>query len=102
MTAVPFMASGSAARVPADETLPLPVVPYQFIALLGPACRTRPFDQPKSQAWLSARYTPWASAVSMGATRAFVSRCQPPEADQTSPFLPPWPPFHDPPIAKTR
>src|SRR5437762_205053 len=101
MTALPFIASESSPRVPAAVVVPEPAVEYQFIALLGPACSTMPLDQANSQAWLSARYTPCASAVSIGATRVSGSERQPDAADQTSPFLPPWPPLHEPPMVNT-
>ena len=55
MTALPFMASGSAARVPAAEVPPEPAVVYQFIFFDGPAWKTEPLFQPKSQPWLSCR-----------------------------------------------
>ena len=40
ITALPFIASASSARAPAELTEPVPEVVYQFIARLGPACRT--------------------------------------------------------------
>jgi hypothetical protein len=55
ITAVPFIASPSSARVPAGVTPPVPDVEYQFIALLGPACSTVPPVQPNNQVWLSLR-----------------------------------------------
>ena len=62
------MESGSAALVPAPVWEPPSAVPYQFIAEEGPAWKTLPSDQAKSQPWLSARKIPCASAVSIGAT----------------------------------
>src|SRR5919107_1321952 len=82
ITALPFIASGSRPR--------------------RPACRTMPADQLKSQAWLSARYIPPASSVTIGATGAPDNICQPVAADHTSPFLPPSPPLHEPPMVNTR
>src|SRR5919112_2792383 len=102
ITALPFIASGSRPRRPAAVVLPAPVGLNQFIALLGPACRTMPADQLKSQAWLSARYIPPASSVTIGATGAPDNICQPVAADHTSPFLPPSPPLHEPPMVNTR
>ena len=49
MTAIPHIESGSVPRSPAAVVLPVEAVPYQFIALLGPAWKTEPFFHPKSQ-----------------------------------------------------
>lgn len=48
MTAFPHIASLSLPRGPAAVWLPVPLVPYQFIALLGPAWKIVAFFQPKS------------------------------------------------------
>jgi hypothetical protein len=48
ITALPFMASVSSERVPAAVVLAFPVTPYQCIALLGPAWKTRPLVQVNS------------------------------------------------------
>ena len=51
MTAFPHIASPSPVRFPAAAWLPVPLVPYQFIALLGPAWKTVAPFQPKSIAY---------------------------------------------------
>ena len=51
MAAFPHIASPSPVRSPAAAWLPVPLVPYQFIALLGPAWKTVAPFQPKSIAY---------------------------------------------------
>ena len=70
ITKTPHIESASLALFPTPLTLPDPRVPYQFMALLGPAWNTKPFFHPKSHAWLSARKLPRPVAMSMGATGA--------------------------------
>ncbi|EDT13227.1 hypothetical protein BgramDRAFT_0607 [Paraburkholderia graminis C4D1M] len=65
MTALPFIASVSFARLPASVTLPLPAVSNQCMAWLGPAWKTRPLATANNHAWLSARNMPAASCVNM-------------------------------------
>src|SRR3954451_12695183 len=87
MTALPFIMSAASARVPALRMEPSPPVVIQFICLLGPAWNTSPFEIPNTQAWLSARKTPWGSFVRMPSTSTLFSRRQDPVVlfgDQTS------------------
>jgi len=52
---LPFIASVSSARAPADTVLPLPAVLNQCIARDGPAWKTPPPAVAKNQPWLSSR-----------------------------------------------
>src|SRR3954451_21199313 len=65
MTALPFIASALSERGPAAVMVAFPVVVIQCICRLGPAWKTVLPVHAKSQAWLSARYTPAGSAVRM-------------------------------------
>src|ERR1019366_6172779 len=95
------MASSLVPRNPAGVMLPCPLVVIQFICFDGPAWRTMAPEVAMNHPWLSARYTPWGSAVYIAVAGTLVSSCHPPAADHTSPSLPPSAPDHDPPRVKT-
>src|SRR3954452_15915847 len=104
MTALPFMASLLSDRGPAEAMVPAPVVVIQCICRLGPAWKTVPPVQPKSQAWLSARYTPAGSAVRMASAVTPGNLDQEPAAPtgvKSSPSLCPALSYQEPPRVKT-
>src|ERR1019366_7121351 len=94
------MASPLVPRLPAGVMLPAPLVVIQFICADGPACRTFASEVTMNHPWLSARYTPWGSAVYIGLAGILVSSRHPPVGDHTSPSLPPRAPDQEPPNVK--
>src|SRR5215469_6254675 len=94
------MASALLPLFPAGVMVPEPVVVIQFICLDGPAWNTLFPEVGMNHPWLSARYTPWGSAVYIGVAGTLVSSRQPAVGDHTSPSLPPSAPDHEPPRTK--
>src|SRR4051794_29134212 len=98
------MASGLSDRGPAGAMVPFPVVVIQCMVRLGPAWKTVPPVHPKSQAWLSARYTPAGSAVRIGSDVTPGSLDHEPVAPpgvKSSPSLWPARSYQEPPRVKT-